>query len=289
MYRVKYGTSEISPKKNQQDSPPAWPQEAYCPRSLHFWTLTGPPQTLTQTQTLTWTLTRGAPPDLDQGGPQDLDQGAPELDLDQGGPPDLDQGASWPWPGAPRTLTRASQTLTWTLTRGPPQTLTWTLTRGAARLWPGGPQTLTRGEGPPRPWLRPWPGGPGPGPWPGEPPTWTLTGGPRTLTLTGWGIGPWLGAPQTLTGGPPRPWPGAPQTLTQDLTRGAPRPWPGGPPDLDSDLDLGAPWTLTWTLTRGPPCGQTEILKTLPSLKLRLRVVITTLEGWTQGFEDWKF
>ena len=86
-------------------------------------------------------------------------------------------------------------------------------------------------------------------------------------------FGRWQGGPQPLTWnwGPPRPWPGGP-----------PGPWPGGPrtwtrrgpPDLDQggcppDLDQGGGPDLD----QGGPCGQTEILKTLPSLKLRLRAV----------------
>ena len=84
---------------SKQDRPPAWPQEAYRPRSPHFWTLTG--------------------------GGADLD-----LELDQGGP----QTLTWTGP-PPKNLT---WTLTWggrprTLTRGGPQTLT--LTRGSPPLW----------------------------------------------------------------------------------------------------------------------------------------------------------
>ena len=197
----------------RQDSPPAWPQEAYRPRSPHFWTLMGgPPGPWPRPwpggpqpwprpwprgapQTLTWTLTRGPPgswPGPWPGGPPDLD-----LDLDQGGPPDLDLDFD----------------------QGGSLDLDLDLDQGAPGPWPGGPS-------------RPWPG-------------------------------PWLGGP--------RPWLGGPQTLT------------GGPPDLDSDLDLGGP---PRTLTGGPPCGQTEILKTLPSLKLRLRAVKIACKQFHSGLAD---
>ena len=166
----------------KQDSPPAWPQEAYHPRSPHLWTLTGggpdldldldlgglPTLTRTLTRgaprTLIWTLTGGMPPNHD---------------------PDLDWGPPRPWPGpwlggAPtmtQTLTGGPQTLTWTLTRGAPtdldldldqggpQTLTGDLDQGpqGPRPSPGGPLTLTwtLTGGAPRPWLGPWPGGGG--------------------------------------------------------------------------------------------------------------------------------
>ena len=156
------------------------------------------------------------------------------LDLDRGG--EGPRPWPWPWPGGP-------QTLTWTLTKGGPQTLTW---------W-----------GPPRP-------------WPGGSPDLDLDldlGGPQTLTRTLTWRGPW-----TLTKGVPGPWPrpwprGSPQTLTWG---GAPRPWPGlwpgGAPDLDLDEPAGCPWAWLWHAWRGwhtslggGPCGQTEMLKTLPS------------------------
>ena len=130
-----------------QDSPPAWPQEAYRPRppppkvskilSIFcpkfcplFWSNLGrgAPQTLTRTltwgarRTLTgppWTLTR--PPDLDLGGP-------PRPGPWPGRPPDLDLGGPQTltlWTGRPPTLDRAPPDLD-------------TLDRGGA-LWTGGP------------------------------------------------------------------------------------------------------------------------------------------------------
>ena len=107
---------------------------------------------------------------------------------------------------------------------------------------------------------------------------------PTFLDLDQEGGGPDLyldldrGPPRPWHGGPLGPWPGgAPWDL--DLGEGAPQtltcggvplgPWPGGggPPDLHLG---GGPRILTGP----PPCGQTEILKTLPSLKFRLRAVI---------------
>ena len=152
-----------------------------------------------------------------------------------------------PWPGAPQTMTwgppgpgpwPGGPPRPWPWPGAPPQTLTWTFTRGAPGPWPGGEA----------PWTWPWPGGapptPWPGPWPGPPLDLDL-GGPPDLDLD--------------QGGPPRPWPG---------------PWPGAPPDLDQPPSLPPPGPGPWP--GGGPCGQTEILKTLPSLKLRLRAVITT-------------